>query len=282
MHSTILFSVYCIKSQMYQSVCLWNHISSFSRHLVQRRTRAVFQALLFLSSLLVSSGLASSPLVSPPLSSSLLASSLFASFPLVSFFLSSPLLFLSCSRVSRVCAFFICCPTLLRTSQANHANGPSVLPGMKPYWSWAVPQLNWLYFPNRTVAAERTFRHADLHPHWHLRTGVKRCFTTPHQPNGSGSAKTLWMYTYCLSTCLCKFFWQSMITLGYICIKISQSLSGDLLLFFALCIFPYLPCVFLNALLSVRWWGMSTAYVLLLLLSWVVNCLLYAEYRIDF
>lgn len=51
------------------------------------------------------------------------------------------------------------------------------------------------------VFSAQTFRHTDLHLHWHIRTGVKRCFTIPHQPKGFGSAKTRWMYTCCLSTC---------------------------------------------------------------------------------
>lgn len=71
----------------------------------------------------------SSPFLSSPLSH-LVTSCLFFFF----FFpLSSPPPRLLPARVSRVCAFFICCPTWLRTSQASHLIGPLALPGMKPY-----------------------------------------------------------------------------------------------------------------------------------------------------
>lgn len=67
---------------------------------------------------------------SPPFSFS---SPLLSPCYLLSGFLSSPPPRLLSARVSRVCAFFICCPTWLRTSQASHPIGPLVLPGMKPY-----------------------------------------------------------------------------------------------------------------------------------------------------
>lgn len=147
----------------------------------------------------------------------------------VLFFCFSPLLsLLLLFLLILVCAFFICCPSLLRTSQASRLIGP-----LGPARDEAILILSGITAGLGCSSRVRTFRHTDLRLHRHLRARVKA--TTPRLTSDA------------LNVCL---FLTISSNTGYFCIKICQSFSEELLLYFCICL--YLPCLFHS-------WGMSTA-----------------------
>lgn len=207
---------------MYQSVCLWNHISSFLQLFGTQTYPCCFRR-------------SSPPSPSFPLAMSSPPSLCPPSSPS------------SSSRVSRVCAFFIVCPTLLRTSQARRAIGP-----LAPAWDEAILILSGLtaklvVFSTRTEAAE--WGQSDTLTSIHTGTWGQE-LNAAVQPHISQRAPRLQRHSECILSVHATFR-QSVITLGYIFARISRSLRGGFaafssfffVFFFALYIFPYLRCV---------------------------------------
>lgn len=96
--------------------------------------------------------------------------------------------------------FFICCPTLLRTSQASRDPiGPLGPAGDEAVLILSGITVKLVVFSTQTVAAE--WGRSDTLTS--IRTGQElNAALQPHiSQKDSGSAKTLWMYT----SCSCKF-----------------------------------------------------------------------------
>lgn len=199
---------------MYQSVCLWNHISSFLQLFGTQTYPCCFRR-------------SSPPSPSFPLAMSSPPSLCPPSSP-------------SSSRVSRVCAFFIVCPTLLRTSQARRAIGP-----LASAWDEAILILSGLtaklvVFSTRTEAAE--WGQSDTLTSIHTGTWGQE-LNAAVQPHISQRAPRLQRHSECILSVHATFR-QSVITLGYIFARISRSLRGGFAAFssFFLCFF--LRCIY--------------------------------------
>lgn len=114
---------------------------------------------------------------------------------------------------------------------------------MKPYWSWTVPGLNWLYFPPDCFSTLRTLRHTDLHLHWHLLT-------------------VLWVSSNSLNVRFLSSHANIVtitFTLGYICIQISDTEWG----FAAFWLFPERGMSATSVLLLLCLLGLSVAIFML-------------------